>query len=251
MLENDSASLRTDFVAGRNPVTEALRSGRAADSLLVAEGSSVPGNIISLARKRGVTVKEVSPHKLDRLCNGQVHQGVVLMCAAKRYSSLDEVFGLAARRNEPPFILMCDGITDPHNLGALIRSAEACGVHGVIIPERNGAGLTATVAKSSAGALEYMHIVKVKNLASTADELKKREMWLYCADMDGADIRSVDFSGPAAVVVGGEGSGVSRLVKEKCDFTVSIPMRGKINSLNASVAGAIMMYEVSRGRRDV
>lgn len=240
--------LNTEFVAGRNPVLEALKAGRAADSLLIAEGASVPSNIIAIAKKNGITVKTVSPKKLDAMCGESVHQGVVLLAAAKAYSSLNDVFSLAESKNEPPFILICDSLTDPHNLGALIRTADACGVHGVIIPERNSVGLTATVAKSSAGALEYVHVVKVKNLAVALDELKKRGVWLYCADMDGSDIRSTDFSGSVGIVVGSEGDGVSRLVKEKCDFTVSVPMRGKINSLNASVAGAIMMFEASKGR---
>lgn len=240
--------INTEFVAGRNPVLEALKAKRAADSLLIAEGASVPSNIIAIAKKNGITVKTVSPKKLDAMCGENVHQGVVLMAAAKEYSSLNEVFALAESKNEPPFILICDSLTDPHNLGALIRTADACGVHGVIIPERNSVGLTATVAKSSAGALEYVHVVKVKNLAATLDELKKRGVWLYCADMDGSDIRNTDFSGSVGIVVGSEGDGVSRLVKEKCDFTVSIPMKGKINSLNASVAGAIMMFEAGKGR---
>lgn len=245
---NNNKALTTDFVAGRNPVLEAIKSGRAADSLLIAEGINLPGNIVALAKKRHITVKEVSPKKLDRLCGNQVHQGVVLMTAAKEYATLDDIFSLAESRNEQPFILMCDSLTDPHNLGALIRSGEACGIHGVIIPERNSVGLTATVAKSSAGAIEYVPVAKVKNLAAAADELKKRGVWLYCADMDGKDIRESDFSGSACIVVGSEGEGVSRLIKEKCDFTVSIPMKGKINSLNASVAGAIMMFEASKGR---
>lgn len=247
-MQDNNKSLTTDYVAGRNPVIEALRSGRVADSLLIAEGVSLPGNIIALAKKRHVTVKEVSPKKLDKICGSQVHQGVVLMSAAKEYATVEDIFKLAESRNEKPFILICDGLTDPHNLGALIRSAEACGVHGVIIPERNSVGLTATVAKSSAGAIEYVPVAKVKNLAAAADDLKKRGVWLYCADMDGSDIRSTDFSGAVGIVVGSEGDGVSRLIKEKCDFTVSVPMRGRINSLNASVAGAIMMYEASRGR---
>ena len=248
MQEYNEKALSTDIVFGRNPVREALKANRPADALLVAAGSSLPSDIVALAKKRRLLVKEVPATKLDKLSGGQVHQGIALSVAAKTYSTLDEVFASAKSKGEPPFILLCDGLTDPHNLGALIRSAEACGVHGVIIPERGNVGLTATVDKSSAGALEYMPVVKVKNLVAAMEELKKRGVWLYCADMDGNDVRKTNFSGPVGIVVGSEGNGVSRLVKETCDFTVSIPMKGKINSLNASVAGAILMFEAGNSR---
>ena len=248
MQEHNKHSINTDFIAGRNPVTEALKANRPAESLLVAEGAGNIANIIALAKKRHVTVKTVDSRKLDKMCPGQTHQGVILIAAAKAYSSVADMFALAESRNEPPFLLICDELTDPHNLGALIRSAEACGVHGVIIPERNSVGLTATVAKSSAGAIEYVPVAKVKNLAAALDELKAKGVWLYCADMDGQDVSTVSFTGGVGIIVGSEGKGVGRLIKEKCDFTVAIPMHGRINSLNASVAGAIMMYEASKSR---
>lgn len=237
-----------EIIAGRNPVTEALRAGRAADALLVAKGATKVGAIIALAKERGVTVKDVSPQKLDSLCGGVNHQGVVLTAAAHEYATVDRILEIAKERGEAPFMLMCDGLTDPHNLGALIRTADACGVHGVIIPERGGVGLTATVGKASAGALEYVAVAKVKNLVSTMEMLKKQGVWFYCADMDGSDYRKTDYSGGVCIVVGAEGDGVSRLVREKCDFVVSVPMKGKINSLNASVAGAILMFEAARDK---
>lgn len=237
------------LIFGRNPVREALKAGRPADALIFTAGGSLPADIAALAKKQRVPFKEVPASKLDRLCgDGTVHQGVALSVAAKEYATLDEVFALAESRGEPPFLLLCDGLTDPHNLGALIRSAEACGVHGILLPERNSVGLTATVEKSSAGALEYMKIVRVKNLVAAMETVKERGVWLYCADMDGADVRTVDFSGAKGIIVGSEGDGVSRLVREKSDFVVSIPMRGKVNSLNASVAGAILLFEASKGR---
>ena len=248
MQEHNKNAINTDFVAGRNPVTEALKSNRPAESLLIAQGAGNLANIIALAKKRHVTVKTVDSRKLDKMCPGQTHQGVILIAAAKAYSSIADMLALAESRGEPPFVLICDELTDPHNLGALIRSAEACGVHGVIIPERGSVGLTATVAKASAGAIEYVPVAKVKNLAAALDELKTKGVWLYCADMDGEDVSTVSFSGGVGIAVGSEGKGVSRLIKEKCDFTVAIPMRGRINSLNASVAGAIMMYEASKQR---
>lgn len=244
----DKQGLREEIIAGRNPVTEALKSGRAADALLIAKGATKVGAIIALAKERGITVKDVSPQKLDFLCGGVNHQGVVLTAAAHEYVTMDRILQIAEEKGEPPFVLMCDGLTDPHNLGALIRTADACGVHGVIIPERGGVGLTATVAKASAGAIEYVPVAKVKNLVSAMESLKERGLWFYCADMDGQDYRKTDYSGGVCIVVGAEGNGVSRLVREKCDFIVSVPMKGKINSLNASVAGAVLMFEAARNK---
>lgn len=240
--------LHEGITAGRNPVIEALKSGRAADALLVAKGATKVGGIIALAKERGITVKDVSPQKLDFLCGGINHQGVALTAAVHEYVSVERILEIAEERNEPPFILMCDGLTDPHNLGALIRTADACGVHGVIIPERGGVGLTPTVAKASAGAVEYVAVAKVKNLVATIEMLKEKGLWFYCADMGGSDYRKNDYSGSVCIVVGSEGNGVSRLVREKCDFVVSVPMKGKINSLNASVAGAILMFEAARDK---
>ncbi len=247
MQQHNENNLQNGIIYGRNPVREALKAGRPADALLFATGASLPADLVAMAKKQRIPVKEVPGSKLDKLSGGQVHQGVALSVAAKAYATLEEVFALAESRGQAPFLLLCDGITDPHNLGALIRSAEACGVHGVILPERGNVGLTATVDKSSAGALEHMPVVKVKNLVAAMEELKRRNVWLYCADMGGEDIGKVAFSGGVGIVVGSEGDGVGRLVKDTCDFTVSIPMRGKVNSLNASVAGGILMFEASKG----
>lgn len=244
----ENKGLHEEVIAGRNPVTEAIKSGRAADALLIAKGATKVGAIIALAKERGITVKDVSSQKLDFLCGGVNHQGVALTAAAHEYVSIDAILRIAEEKGEPPFLLLCDGLTDPHNLGALIRTADACGVHGVIIPERGGVGLTATVAKASAGAIEYVPVAKVKNLVSTMENLKEKGLWFYCADMDGQDYRKTDYSGGVCIVVGAEGDGVSRLVKEKCDFVVSVPMKGKINSLNASVAGAVLMFEAARNK---
>lgn len=238
------------IVVGRNAVREALKSGRPIDSLYLARGgrSGSIGSIIALAKERGIPVKEVDSKKLDDMCGGAVHQGVVASAAVVEYSSLDDVFALAEKRGEKPFIIIADGLEDVHNLGAVIRVAECAGAHGVIIPERHGAGLTAAVGKASAGAVEYVPVVRVKNITSAIEELKKRGVWIYAADMDGQKWCETDFTGPAAIVIGSEGTGVSRLVKEKSDFTVSLPIKGKINSLNASVACGIICYEVLRQR---
>lgn len=244
----ENKGLHEEVVAGRNPVTEALKSGRTADALLIAKGATKVGAIIALAKERGITVKDVSPQKLDFMCGSVNHQGVALTVAAHEYVSVKDILKIAKDKGEAPFIIMCDGLTDPHNLGAIIRTADACGVHGVIIPERGGVGLTATVAKASAGAIEYVPVAKVKNLAATMELLKEQGVWFYCADMDGQDYRKTDYSGGICIVVGAEGDGVSRLVREKCDFVVSVPMKGKINSLNASVAAAVLMFEAARDK---
>jgi 23S rRNA (guanosine2251-2'-O)-methyltransferase len=239
-----------DIIAGRNPVLEALRAGRTIDSVLIAKEnfSGSASRIIATCRQRGIVVKEVSPAKLDTMCSGINHQGVVAIVAAHAYAELEDILEAAKSRNEPPFIIIADEINDPHNLGALIRTAEAAGVHGIIIPKRNSAGLTMSVSKASAGAIEYMPVVRVSNLVSTIDELKKMGIWIYGADTDGKPAFETDFSGAIAIVVGSEGNGISRLLKEKCDFLVSLPMNGKINSLNVSVACGIILYEVVRAR---
>ena len=182
------------------------------------------------------------------MCGHSNHLGVVASCAAHDYATVEEILQVAEERGEPPFIVACDGIEDPHNLGAIIRTAEAAGVHGIIIPKRRSASLNYTVGKTSAGALEYMKVARVPNLASTLDELKEKGMWVYGADMDGEDIRSVNLDGAAVLVIGSEGDGMSRIVREKCDFIVSLKMKGQINSLNASVAGGILMYEFAYKR---
>ncbi len=240
----------SDVIVGRNPVAEALRSGREIDKLLVAHGAAEGSTkaLIAKCRERGILVKEVSSQKLDFLSGGASHQGVALMVAAHKYCEVQEILDYAASKNEPPFVVICDGIEDPHNLGAIIRTAEASGVHGIIIPQRRSASLNAVVAKSAAGALEYMRVARVTNLNSEIERLKEGGMWIYAADMDGTSWCATDMRGACGLVIGSEGRGVSRLVKEKCDQIVSLPMMGNINSLNASVAAGILMYEIVRQR---
>ena len=201
-----------------------------------------------MAKEKGAVVKEVDSKKLDFMCGGANHQGVAAYVAAHEYSSIDEIFAYAEEKGEAPFIVVCDEIEDPHNLGAIIRTAECAGVHGVIIPKRRSASLNFTVGKTSAGALEYMRVARVSNLASTIDELKEKGCWVYGADMDGTDYKKTDFSGAVVLVIGSEGKGIGKLIRQKCDAIVSLPMKGNINSLNASVAAGILMYEVSCGR---
>ena len=253
-IQNESQEPRfTDVIVGRNPVAEALRSGREIDKLLIAHGSN-NGSVKALVakcRERKIPVKEVASSKLDFMSGGAAHQGVALIVASHEYCSLNDILDYAAELNEPPFIIICDGIEDPHNLGAIIRTAEACGVHGIVIPERRSASLHAVVAKSSAGALEYMRVARVTNITSTIEELKKQGLWVYAADMDGQDWCSVDYKGACAFVIGSEGRGVSQLVKKSCDVTVALPMMGKINSLNASVAAGVLMYEAARQKQNI
>ncbi|MBR3095720.1 MAG: 23S rRNA (guanosine(2251)-2'-O)-methyltransferase RlmB [Clostridia bacterium] len=239
-----------ELLVGRNAVLEALKSGREINTLLVAKGErgGSVGRILADCRDRRIVIKEVDKRKLDFLCGQGNHQGVAAYVAAHAYAELDDLFALAQARGEAPFFLVCDNLEDPHNLGAVIRTAEAAGAHGVIIPKRHGVGLTWAVAKAAAGALEYMPVARVGNLAAALDQLKARGVWVYAADMDGTPWYDVSFSGGVALIVGAEGSGVSRLLREKSDFIVSLPMKGKINSLNASVAAGILMYEVSRQR---
>lgn len=234
-----------DLIIGRNAVAELIKSGREIDTLFVLRGErgGSVGRLIGECREKGAVVKEVDRKKLDFMCGNSNHQGVAAICAAHTYSTLEEIFAEAESRGEQPFIVVCDGVEDPHNLGAIIRTAEAAGVHGIIIPKRRSASLNYTVGKTSAGALEYMKVARVSNLASTLDELKKRGVWIYGADMDGEDVRGMSLDGAAALVIGSEGEGMSRLIREKCDFIISLKMKGKINSLNASVAGGILMYE--------
>lgn len=238
-----------DCIIGRNAVLEALRSGRSLDSVWIAKGErgGSIGVICALCRENGIPIKETDIHKLNAM-GGSNHQGVMAFAACKEYSSLEDVFEKAAASGQPPFVIVCDELEDAHNLGAVIRSAEAAGCHGVIIPKRRAVGLTSTVYKTSAGAVEYMPVVRVSNITETIKQLKKRGLWVYGLDMDGISWCQTDLSGPIALVVGSEGHGMSRLVKEQCDGIISLPMKGKINSLNASVACGIMMYEVVRQR---
>lgn len=240
----------SNIICGRNPVLEALRSGREIDRLLVAHGTgggSVTA-IIAKCRAKGILIKEISPQKLDYYCGGANHQGVAVMFASQEYATVEDMFALAETRGEKPFLIICDEIEDPHNLGAIIRTAEATGVHGVIIPERRSASLNATVAKAACGALEYVPVARVTNIANTIDALKQRGVWVFGADMDGDDYTRTDFDTPCALVIGNEGKGIGALTAKKCDAVISLPMCGKINSLNASVAAGILMYEVVRSR---
>ncbi len=239
-----------NIICGRNPVLEALRSGREIDRLFVAHGTgggSVTA-IIAKCRAKGILIKEISPQKLDYYCGGANHQGVAVMFASQEYATVEDMFALAETRGEKPFLIICDEIEDPHNLGAIIRTAEATGVHGVIIPERRSASLNATVAKAACGALEYVPVARVTNIANTIDALKQRGVWVFGADMDGDDYTRTDFDTPCALVIGNEGKGIGALTAKKCDAVISLPMHGKINSLNASVAAGILMYEVVRSR---
>ena len=251
--KNAESERDSNLIIGRNAVSEALRSGRNIDTLLVVRGerNGSVGRIISECKEKGVVIKAVDKKKLDFMCGQGNHQGVAAYAAVHEYSSVEDIFALAEERGEAPFIILCDELEDPHNLGAIIRTAETAGAHGIIIPKRRNASLTWAVGKASAGAVEYVPVARVGNLASTIDDLKKRGLWVYTADMDGQNWCETDFSGPVALVVGSEGNGVSRLIKEKSDFVVSLPMKGKITSLNASVAAGILMYEVSRQRSGI
>lgn len=250
----DRSSRGEGVIAGRNAVTEALRGGRPIDTLYVARGSLEKESLAALAakaRQAGANVKEADPKKLDALCGGAVHQGVVALAAAKEFATVDDMFRLAEERGEKPFLILADELADPHNLGAILRTAECAGAHGVIIPKRRSVGLTYTVGKASAGALEYMPVARVANLPACMEELKRRGVWIYGADMDGSPWCEADFTGPTALVIGSEGFGMGRLVKEKCDFIISLPMKGNITSLNASVACGVMAYEVARQRAGI
>lgn len=246
----EEAPRGADIIAGRNAVSEALKAGRTIDSLYVQRGekSGSLRALIAKAKDGGIPVKEADSRKLDHLCGGAAHQGVVALAAVKEFASLDAIFDLARERGEAPFLVICDGLEDPHNLGAVIRTAECAGAHGVVIPQRRSVGLTYAVGKASAGAVEYLPVARVQNLAALLDELKERGVWIYAADMDGAPYCGTDFTGSVAIVIGSEGRGVGRLVKEKSDFVVSMPMKGHVNSLNASVAAGVLCYEVCRQR---
>ena len=236
---------------GRNAILEVLRSGRDIEKIMVARGN-VEGTIkriVAMAAEKGVVIQEVSRQKLDEISQTKNHQGVIAIVSAHNYVEVDDILAVAKERQEDPFLLLLDGITDPHNLGAILRTAECAGVHGVVIPKRRSVGLNATVGKTSAGALEYMPVARVTNIVKTMEYLKKQGLWIACADMKGLDHFDTNMKGALALVIGSEGDGVSRLVKENCDFTVSIPMYGKISSLNASVAAGLLMYEVVRQRK--
>ncbi len=236
------------LIVGRNPVLEALKSGRPIDCVYIAgEGGSI-GQIKKLAQDRGAVIKAVSRQKLDEMSGGAVHQGVIASGACAEYSSIGDILNLAERRGEKPFVIICDGIEDPHNLGAIIRTAECAGAHGVIIPKRRSASLNETVFKTSAGAASWLPVARVPNIPTAIDELKKAGLWIYGTDASGSDYAKTDLRGPIGLVIGSEGFGIGKLTAEKCDFMLRLPLLGKITSLNASVAAGIFMYEIVRQR---
>ena len=242
--------VKSDVIAGRNPVSEAIRSNRPIDKILVARGekSGAVVGILAKAKDKQIPIKEVDKTKLDYISGNSTHQGIIAFVAVKDYCTVEDIFEYAQSRDEAPFIMVLDELEDPHNLGAIIRTAECAGVHGVIVPKRRSASLSYTVGKASAGAIEYMRVARVTNIAKLIDELKEKGVWVYGADMNGTDYSKCDFSGACAIVIGNEGKGISRLVREKCDVIVSLPMKGKINSLNASVAAGILMYSAMKNR---
>lgn len=240
------------MIEGRNAVIEALRAGRPIDKVYIAKGETdaALGHIASKARQLGTVVVEADKRKLDSMSVTHAHQGVIAVATVKSYVSIEDILQIAKSRDEAPLIVVCDEISDPHNLGAIIRTAECAGAHGIIIPKRRSAGVTAIVSKTSAGAVEYMAVARVPNISSALSELKKAGVWVYGADAGGeAEIWQTDLKGPAALVIGSEGAGLSRLVLENCDFKVRIPMVGKISSLNASVSASVILYEALRQRK--
>lgn len=248
-IEVMETMVNENLLAGRNPIREALRAGRDIEKLLVLKGelSGSAREIVQMAREAHIVVQEVEKVRLDELAHN--HQGLIAFASAYQYSTVDAMLADAAEKGEAPFLILLDGVTDPHNLGAIIRSAECVGAHGVIVPERRSVGLTPAAVKASAGAVEHMKVARVTNLTRTLDELKAHNIWAYALDMDGVDYEKVDFKGGVALVVGSEGEGVSRLVAEHCDQKVSLPMAGHLDSLNASVAAGVMMYRVLSSRK--
>lgn len=240
----------TGYIEGRNAVREAFQAGRTIDRLFVQEGlkDSAVSTILRAARKGGVTVRFVTKERLDQMSETGSHQGVIASAASYSYASVDAILAAAQEKDEAPFLFLLDGIEDPHNLGAIIRTANLAGAHGVIIGKNRAVGLTATVAKASAGAINYTPVAKVTNLGNTIEQLKEKGIWFVCADMGGTTMYDLDLKGPVGLVIGNEGSGVSRLVREKCDFVASIPMHGDIDSLNASVAAGVLGFEIVRQR---
>lgn len=242
--------INENLIEGRNAVLEAFRSGRPIDKLFVLDGcqDGPVRTIVREAKKHDTLIQFVAKERLAQLSETGHHQGVIAYAAAYEYAEIEDMFALAEEKGEDPFLILLDNIEDPHNLGAIIRTTNLAGAHGVIIPKRRAVGLTATVAKTSAGALNYTPVAKVTNLAKTMEELKKKGLWFVCADMDGTQMYDLDLKGPIGLVIGNEGEGVSRLVKESCDFVAGIPMKGDIDSLNASVAAGVLAYEIVRQR---
>ena len=240
----------SEQIEGRNAVLEAFRSGKCVDKLFILDGcqDGPVRTIAREARKTDTIINYVSKERLDQLSETRAHQGVIAQVAAYEYSTVEEILARAEEKGEPPFLILLDNVEDPHNLGAIIRTANLAGAHGVIIPKRRAVGLTSTVAKTSAGAINYTPVAKVTNIVRTIEELKEKGIWFVCADMGGETMYDLDLTGPMGLVIGNEGEGVSRLVREACDFTASIPMKGDIDSLNASVAAGVLAYEIVRQR---
>jgi len=246
-FEND----REDIIEGRNAVIEALRAGRTIDKIFIQKGETdkTLGHIASKARDAGVVVVDADRRKLDAMSQTHAHQGVIALAAVREYCSVSDILDIAREKNEPPFVVVCDELSDPHNLGAVIRTAEAAGVHGIIIPKRRSAGLTSIVDKTSAGAAEHMAVARVANLTAAIKELKDSGVWVYGTAAEGSSpLWQTDLKGPICIVIGSEGDGISRLIRENCDFLVSIPMHGQVSSLNASAAAAVLIYEALRQR---
>lgn len=251
MISETENGIKNDIIEGRNAVTEALRAHRAIDKIFIQKGETdkALGHIASAAREAGIVVVNTDKHKLDNMSVTKAHQGVIALVGVSEYCSVDDILACARERGEAPFIIVCDEISDPRNLGAIIRSAECAGAHGVIIPKRRSAGLTAMVGKASAGAAEYMKIARVANIPAALKTLKDNGVWVYGTAAGGdSGLWTTDLTGPCAIVIGSEGSGMGRLVRESCDFIISIPMTGMISSLNASAAATVIMYEILRQR---
>lgn len=250
-IQEFETEARNDLIEGRNAVMEALRAGRTIDKIFIAKGDvdKTLGHIASKARSAGIVVTEADRRKLDAMSQTHAHQGVIALCAVKEYSTIEDMLAIAAERGEAPFLVLCDEISDPHNLGAIIRTAECAGAHGVIIPKRRSAGLTSIVGKTSAGAVSYLPVARVPNIPALLKELQQQGVWIFGTAAEGTtSLYEADLKGPAAIVIGSEGDGMGRLVREGCDFLVSIPMKGRISSLNASAAAAILLYEAVRQR---
>ena len=247
-MREEQPQAESGAVIGRNAVRELLRSGRAVDKLLVQKGERTGSIVVLVAEaiERGIPVIDTEKQKLDSLAGFAPHQGVIAFAAEKEYCTVDEILAIAAERGEPPLIVLCDGVTDPYNLGAIIRCAECCGAHGLIIPKRRAVGLTPLVSKASAGALEHLAVAKVANIASTIQHLQEKGVWVYAAEADGTTFFDADLKGPCAIVMGSEGDGVSQIVRKTCDGVLSIPLYGKINSFNVSTAAAILLAEAAR-----
>lgn len=249
--DNAENGLKNEIIEGRNAVIEALRAGRTIDKIYIAAGDTdkTLGHIASKAKALGIVVVDADRRKLDFMSVTKAHQGVIAVCAVREYASVDDILAAAGVKNEAPFVIVCDEVSDPRNMGAIIRSAECAGAHGIVIPKRRSAGLTAIVDKASAGAAEHALVARVPNIPAAIGELKEKGLWIYGTAADGSsDLWNTDFTGPMALVIGSEGDGMGRLVRERCDFIVSIPMKGRVTSLNAAAAAAVTMYEVLRQR---